>query len=199
LVIDMQNAFCDPAGSLVRLGRTLEGVDEAARHIATAVDLARHHHVPVIYTRHGFSPDYRDAGPAQRRLATGLSELAGLVRGTWDAEIIPALQPHAGDTIVDKTRFDAFLDTPLLAILRDMGVEQLVMTGVVTNACVESTVRGAVMRDFEVTVLADCCAGLTQRLHEISLEVLAAHQFAEVTTVESGFRFGSSPLEAVGH
>jgi ureidoacrylate peracid hydrolase len=194
LVIDMQNAFCDPAGSVVRLGRSLEGLDEAITQTAAAIDLARMQSVPILYTRHGFSPGYSDAGVNQRRLAQGLEEIGGLIRGTWDAEVIPALQPQPGDVVIEKTRFDAFLDTPLLGILRHLGTEDVVVTGVLTNICVETTVRGAVMRDFGVTVLADCCAGVTRRLHEISLEAIEAHQLATVTTLAGGYSFSRQPL-----
>ena len=194
LVIDMQNAFCDPGGSVVRLGRSLEGLDEAIAQTAAAIDLARMQAVPVIYTRHGFSPGYSDAGVNQRRLAQGLEAIGGLLRGTWDAEVIPALQPQPEDLVVDKTRFDAFLDTPLLGILRDLGTEEVVVTGVLTNICVETTVRGAVMRDFGVTVLADCCAGISSRLHEMSLEVMDAHQLATVATLSGGYSFSRRPL-----
>jgi nicotinamidase-related amidase len=191
LVIDMQNAFCDPAGSMVRLGRSLEGLDEAIRQTAAAIQLARFQQVPVIYTRQAFSPGYRDAGVNLRRLSAGLNEMGGLLRGSWDVEVIPALQPQADDLVIDKTRFDAFLDTPLLGILRDLGVGDVVVTGILTNICVESTVRGAVMRDFHATILADCCAGLTQHLHDISLEALATHQLATITTIDDGFTFES--------
>ena len=194
LVIDMQNAFCDPAGSMVRLGRSLEGLDEAITQTAAAIDLARMQDVPVVYTRHGFSPGYTDAGVNQRRLSQGIESMGGLLRGTWDAEIIPALQPQTGDVVIDKTRFDAFLDTPLLGILRDLGTEEVVFTGVLTNICVETTIRGAVMRDFGATVLTDCCAGVSKRLHEISLEVIDAHQLASVRTLVGGYSFSPQAL-----
>jgi ureidoacrylate peracid hydrolase len=179
---------------MVRLGRSLEGLDEAITQTAAALDLARMQDVPVVYTRHGFSPGYPDAGVNQRRLSRGIESIGGLLRGTWDAEIIPALQPQAGDVVIDKTRFDAFLDTPLLGILRDLGTEEVVLTGVLTNICVETTIRGAVMRDFGATVLADCCAGVSKRLHEISLEVMDAHQLASVRTMAGGYSFSPQAL-----
>jgi ureidoacrylate peracid hydrolase len=99
------------------------------------------------------------------------------------------------DLVVDKVRFDAFQWTSLEPLLRGLGVRELVICGVITNICVESTVRSAFMRDFPVTLLADCCAAATRRLHELSLEVLTSYQLAEIANVADGFGF--SPVTAV--
>jgi ureidoacrylate peracid hydrolase len=99
------------------------------------------------------------------------------------------------DLVVDKVRFDAFQWTSLEPLLRGLGVRELVICGVITNICVESTVRSAFMRDFPVTLLADCCAAATRRLHELSLEVLTSYQLAEIANVADGFGF--SPVPAV--
>jgi nicotinamidase-related amidase len=89
--------------------------------------------------------------------------------------------------VVDKVRFDAFQWTSLEPLLRGLDVTHLVMCGVVTNICVETTVRSAFMRDFPVTLLADCCAAKTRRLHDLSIEVLSAYQLAEIARITDGF------------
>ncbi len=66
-----------------------------------------------------------------------------------------------GDLVVDKVRFDAFQWTSLEPLLRGLGVDELVVCGVITNICVETTIRSAFMRDFPVIMLADCCAAAT--------------------------------------
>jgi ureidoacrylate peracid hydrolase len=63
--------------------------------------------------------------------------------------------------------------------------------GVVTNICVESTARSAFMRDFPVTLLADCCAAKTRRLHELAIEVLSSYELAEIASVTDGFDAGN--------
>ena len=115
-----------------------------------------------------------------------------------DGAVIDTVEGLAadGDVVVDKCRYDAFLHTSLEVVLHGLGVTELVVCGVVTNVCVESTVRSAYMRDFAVTLLGDCCAGRTQRLHEISLEALAASEFAQVAELERGFRFSCAPPAA---
>jgi ureidoacrylate peracid hydrolase len=92
---------------------------------------------------------------------------------------------------VDKVRFDAFQWTSLEPLLRGLGVTELVVCGVVTNICVETTVRSAFMRDYPVTLLADCCAAATRRLHELSIEVLTSYQLAEIANVTAGFDVGA--------
>lgn len=68
----------------------------------------------------------------------------------------------------------------------------LVVCGVITNICVESTVHSAFMRDFPVTLLADCCAAKTRRLHELSVEVLSSYRLAEIAEITVGFEFSST-------
>jgi ureidoacrylate peracid hydrolase len=95
---------------------------------------------------------------------------------------------------VDKVRFDAFQWTSLEPLLRGLGVAELVLCGVVTNICVETTVRSAFMRDFPVTLLADCCAARTRRLHELSLEVLSSYQLADLASITVGYDVGAAPV-----
>ncbi len=95
------------------------------------------------------------------------------------------------DLVVDKVRFDAFQWTSLEPLLRGLGVGALMICGVVTNICVETTARSAFMRDFPVTLLADCCAAKTRRLHDLSIEVLSSYELAEIATVTGGFDAGS--------
>jgi ureidoacrylate peracid hydrolase len=94
------------------------------------------------------------------------------------------------DLVVDKVRFDAFQWTSLEPLLRGLGVRELAVCGVVTNLCVESTVRSAFMRDFPVTLLADGCAAKTRRLHDLSVEVLTSYELAEIARIGEGYDVG---------
>lgn len=205
LVIDMQNAFIHPNGSMNThyLADDTSHLDRFARAIrgcAAAIENARANQRPVIYTRMGFHPGYVDAGnfaPGEH-LDADLAPLrgaGGILRGTWDVDIIDELAPRDGDIVVDKTRFDAFLNTPLDPILRHLGVRNLTVCGIITNFCVETTVRAAFVRDYVVTLLGDACAAYTEREHEISLENLAATKMA---TVISGSSEWADSLLAAG-
>ena len=186
LVVDMQNGFCHPDGSFPRIGRGLEGALDAVAKAAMAVAQARAADVPVIFTRHVYRPGRPDEGAALTRNSPELAGVAGLADGTWDAEVCAELGRGPGDLVVDKVRFDAFQWTSLEPLLRGLGVTALLICGVVTNICVETTARSAFMRDFPVTLLADCCAAKTRRLHELSIEVLSSYELAEIASLTDG-------------
>jgi nicotinamidase-related amidase len=190
LVVDMQNGFCHPDGSFPRIGRGLEGAMEAVGNAAVAVRQARRAAIPVIFTRHVYRPGRPDEGPALVRNSPELAGVSGLANGTWDAEICAELDYSPEEPAVDKVRFDAFQWTSLEPLLRGLGVTALMICGVVTNICVETTARSAFMRDFPVTLLADCCAAKTRRLHELSVEVLSSYELAEIASVAGGFDAG---------
>jgi ureidoacrylate peracid hydrolase len=171
LVIDMQNGFCDPDGSLPSAGFGLPNMEAVVAENAALLAAARAAGLPVIYTRHVFRDDLVDV-PARVRGSLPV-EPPPLVRGSWDADVIDELEPVAADKIIDKNRYDAFLYTDLEVVLRAMGVHRLLVTGVVTSVCVESTVRSAEQRDFEVFVASDCTSA-QDGAHEPALAAMAA-------------------------
>ncbi len=192
LVVDMQNGFCHQEGSFTRIGMGLEGADEAVRQAAIAVEQARRGGIPVVFTRHLYRPGRADEGRALKQNSPALAGLDGLQAGTWDAEVAAELGCGPRDLIVDKVRFDAFQWTSLEPLLRGLGVDELAVCGVVTNICVETTIRSAFMRDFSVIMLADCCAAATRRLHELSVEVLSAYRLAQIESITGGFDLSES-------
>lgn len=88
-------------------------------------------------------------------------------------------------------RFDAFLWTSLDPLLQGLGVDHLVVCGVATSVCVESTVRAGFMRDYSITLLEDCCAARTTRLHEIGVEAMRDVGFASIAAIGAGFSMDS--------
>ena len=197
LVVDMQNGFCHPEGSFPRIGRGLEGAMDAVAAAAVAVGQARLAGVPVVFTRHVYRPGRPDEGAALIGNSPELAGVSGLAAGSWDAEVCAELGCGPDDLVVDKVRFDAFQWTSLEPLLRGLGVGALMICGVVTNICVETTARSAFMRDFPVTLLADCCAAKTRRLHDLSIEVLSSYELAEIASVTGGFDAGR-PLRREG-
>ncbi|MGH3206619.1 MAG: isochorismatase family cysteine hydrolase [Trebonia sp.] len=196
LVVDMQNGFCHPEGSFPKIGRGLEGAMEAVANAALAVGQARAARVPVVFTRHVYRAGRPDEGAALIRNSPELAGVSGLAGGTWDADVCAELGCGPDDLVVDKVRFDAFQWTSLEPLLRGLDVTALMICGVVTNICVETTARSAFMRDFPVTLLADCCAAKTRRLHELSVEVLSSYELAEIASVTDGFDAGRPQSEA---
>ena len=190
IVVDMQNGFCHPEGSFPSLGLGMEGVDAAVRNAAIAVKQARAAGVPVIFTRHLYRLGQADEGPALIRDSPALALVNGLAAGSWDAEVVDDLECYPDDLKVDKVRFDGFQWTSLEPLLRGLAVTQLAICGVVTNLCVETTVRSAFMRDFPVTLIEDACAAKTRHLHELSIEVLTTYELAKIARISEGFDAG---------
>lgn len=190
IVVDMQNGFCHPEGSFSRLGLELEGAQDAVRNAALAVKQARAAGVPVIFTRHIYRLGRADQGPSLIRNSPAIAVADGLVAGSWDADIVAELECRPDDLKVDKVRFDAFQWSSLEPLLRGIDVTNVMICGVVTNLCVESTVRSAFMRDIPVTLIEDACAANTRRLHELSIEVLSSYEIAEIVGIGRGFDAG---------
>lgn len=102
-----------------------------------------------------------------------------LIRDTWNTEILPELEPRAGDIVVSKHRYSGFYQTDLDAVLQTLGAKYLIVTGCTTSVCVESTIRDAMFRDYLCLLLEDCSAeplgsDLPRSNHEASLLVIKA-------------------------
>ena len=173
LLIDMENDVLHENGKGASLG-----VWKFAKETGTiqntkkVVNIAKKNGIPVIYVRIAFRPDYVDAGLVQSPLWKLIKEGEVFKESTWGAEIIDELKPKTEDYIVTKKRVDAFYDTELETLLKGLGRRTLIVCGVVTNFCVEGTVRGAADRDFNVIVLSDCTASENKEAQEFPMKVV---------------------------
>jgi ureidoacrylate peracid hydrolase len=170
IVVDMQNDFGAKGGMFDRAGIDISGMQRAIAPTASVLAAARRAGIKIIYLKMGYRPDLSDLGAPDsvnrvRHLRLGVGETVHapdgresriLIRDTWNTDIIPALEPHADDLIIYKTRFSGFYETDLDAKLRQMGIKYLIITGCTTSICVESTVRDAMFRDYLCVLLADC-------------------------------------------
>ena len=189
VVIDMQRDFCAPGGWVDQLG---EGVDNTRRPIPTIARVLaamRRHRFTVIHTREGHRPDLSDLNPNKqwrtRRHGLGIGDQGRegriLVRGEPGWRIVDDVAPLPGEVIVDKPGKGAFWATDLDQILRRQGVHNLVITGITTDCCVQSTMREADDRGYDCLLLEDGCAAVEQRNHDATIAILKAQ----------GGRFGS--------
>jgi|GraSoiStandDraft_16_1057320.scaffolds.fasta_scaffold259580_3 ureidoacrylate peracid hydrolase len=181
IVIDMQNGFCDPGGFMNKIGLDYTTSAEAIEPISRLLAAARRAGIPIFFTRYSLNADYSDAG-LLLDLFPAIKEAGGMIRGTWDADIVDGLAPLDGEHVIDKTRYSAFYDTDLERQLREPGVDTLIVCGVTTNICVESTVRDAFFRDIHVIVPSDGTAAVTPELHEGALRDFE-YGFGQVATV----------------
>lgn len=176
LVIDMQNAFCHPAGGFAQAGRDVSAQDGIVPKVASVVRAARGAGLPIIWTLQENMANEDRAALARRipfvlgRPGAGDPE-SWCIRGTWDAELRAELNEElrAEDHVVRKHRMSAFYSTTLDSLLRMLQVQCLIVTGVNTEKCVESTVREAFFRDYDVVVVADAVATTDRDFHRDSL------------------------------
>lgn len=105
-------------------------------------------------------------------------------KGSWEAQVIPAVAPVGDEILIPKTASGIFNATNIEYVLRNLGVEYLIVYGVMTDQCVESTIRDAADRGFLVTQIEDCCAAETEAGHARSIEVMKGHYCRTRTTEE---------------
>lgn len=168
LIIDMQNGFIHADGSLSRMGLDTSRTSIVIEPIQKLKKEFKAQGRPVIYIQHTHRQDKTDAGLIAK-VFPPIMELGHCLEGTWDSEIIEELKPEKDDYIVKKHRFSAFYNTQLEEVLRGLGVETLVVTGIATNICVESTVRDAFYRDYNVFVPREATASFTPEQEQGSL------------------------------
>lgn len=176
VVIDVQNDYCHPDGVFAAAGLRVAGLEGLVERINALVAAARSGGRPVVWVRMEW-PDDDSVGLLAER-SPFLRE-RGLRRGTWGAEPVAGLDVRPGDHVVVKPRFSAFHRTSLDDLLARLAVDTLVMAGVRTDFCVESTVRDAFFRDLRVVVARDAVAGYVEELHAASLRLMGT-VFAEV-------------------
>ncbi len=170
VVVDMQNGFCSEKGSVNQIGLPASCLQPAIEPCVKLVAAARAAKIPVIFTRYVYRPDYTDGGVMVHELIPDLAKGKCLRKGTWDAEVIDELTPHETDYVIDKNRPSSFYATGLEPVLKGLAIEDLVVCGVTTNCCVETTVRDASQRDFHTFVVADAVAEYEQDRNDIALK-----------------------------
>src|SRR5512145_3470128 len=170
LVIDMQYFFLDSASPSYTCG----GLAILPK-LQKVIQAFRQANRPVIYTRHVHHPDQLDAG------IMGWWWEGMCLEGSPESEIHQDIAPRQSEKVIFKHRYSAFYNTDLETVLRNLKVEDLVVAGIMTNMCCESTARDAYYRDYRVFFLADGTGSVNEEMHVASLLNLA-FGFAWVTT-----------------
>jgi ureidoacrylate peracid hydrolase len=170
VVVDMQNGFCHADGSVDAIGLPAARLQPAVEPCVHLVKAARAAGVPVIFTRYVFRKDYADGGVMVDELIPDLKSGRCLIAGTWDIEVVDELGQSDGDYVIDKNRPSSFYATDLETLLHGLGIRDLVVCGVTTNCCVETTVRDASQRDYHVFVAQDAVAEYEDDRHAAALK-----------------------------
>jgi nicotinamidase-related amidase len=190
LVCDMINDLVHEDGP--NGGKGL-GAEAARRNIIAnthaALLKARAAGIPVGYVRVGFSSDYRECPPGSK-LFQGAKKGGLFKLGTWGTEVHPRLAPQRGDFDIVKHRVSPFYATDLEAILRAHDVRRLYLSGVSTGGVVLSGAKEGHDRDYDVHVIEDCCAALSEEQHRALVAEMG--RFATIVTA-ADVSFGDTP------
>lgn len=181
VIIDMQRDFLEPGGFGETLGNDVSLLQAAVGPCKAALEAARAAGMLVIHTREGHRPDMADAPPAkvERGEPTARIGCAGpmgriLIRGEPGHDIIAELYPAPGEPVLDKPGKGAFYQTDLELMLKNRGVDTLLVAGVTTEVCVHTTIREGNDRGYRCVALADCCASYFPEFHRVGLEMVKA-------------------------
>jgi len=197
IVVDVQNDFCSPRGAAAQRGLDIGAAVETVPRLVRLIEEARRVSLPVVYIKTTHS-EWTDSPSWLYRKPDNIDDKT-CREGTWGVEFYDGIAPLAHERVVTKHRYSSFINTDLNTVLKAKGVESVLVTGVTTNVCVETTARDAFMYDYYVTLVSDCSAAYNQALHEATLQNIRQH-FGTVATSGEVIRTWrqAQPIKAVG-
>ncbi|MFA1820876.1 cysteine hydrolase family protein [Virgibacillus oceani] len=180
VIIDMQRDFCAAGGFGEKLGNDVTATSSIIPTIENVLNQARESDLFVVHTREGHRPDLTDCPPSKlnrgRKQGAGIGDEGPmgriLVRGEYGHDIVDELTPIEGEVIIDKPGKGAFYQTDLETILKNKGITNLLVGGVTTHVCVQTTIREANDRGFNCLLLEDCSAAFDPKDHEDSIRMI---------------------------
>jgi nicotinamidase-related amidase len=205
VLIEYQNDFTSEGGALH--GAVAE-VMETTGMLANSAGLAksaRDAGATIIHSPISFAPGYGEISDHPYGILAGVVASKAFVKGEWGAEIVGDVAPAQGDIVVEGKRgLDAFASTNLDFILRSKGIRNIALGGFLTNCCVESTMRSAYEKGFNVYTLTDCLAATSQAEHDNAIAYdypmfsnpVTSEEFAQALTGQAGIEDSSRGYQA---
>ncbi len=179
LVVDVQNDFCEPEGAAGKGGKDTSAAMAIIPTLQRFLEAAREHGTNVIFIQTIHEPSTDSEAWIGRRKDP---DAKNCLKGTWGAEFT-GIAPRDYEPVVIKHRYSAFVNTRLDSVLRTMKVENIIVLGVATNVCVESTARHGYMLDYHTVFVSDCSASYDKAAHDMTLSTHRKH-FGHVATAQ---------------
>jgi nicotinamidase-related amidase len=181
VIIDMQRNFLERGGFGESLGNDVTRLQTIVPALQKVLETWRKHGLTVIHTREVHKPDLSDCPPAKRNRGEPSLRIGDvgpmgriLVDGEASSEIIPDLLPIQNELVINKPGKGAFYNTPLHYYLQEHGISPLIVTGVTTEVCVQTTLREANDRGYDCLLLEDCTESYFPEFKKVTLEMIRA-------------------------
>lgn len=183
VLIDLQNDFLHPEGWYAKSGVDISHMRRVIEPTKRLIREARQARVPIVWTRHGFRAETAGAFLTLRPFLRD----GGLRQGTWGHDLYEEFTINPEDFVSHKSRLSAFYNTDLELILRGLGAETILFTGVLTNQCVAASSKDANFRDLKPVVIEECTGTTLPHLHEPALEMMKVG-WAQVESLDEAIR-----------
>lgn len=189
VVVDVQNDFCAPGGMMDREGNDLAAVQKMAAALPRLIDAARSAGALVVFVRNVYTTEgnrylsdvWLEQAARQRKGSYTVAPVCS--PGSWEGDFYGDVEPLPDEPVVTKHRFSSFHNTDLETVLRARSIRTVVLAGVASNVCVETTAREAFVRDYYVVFLSDGTATYNEAAHQATLRVVDQF-FGELATID---------------
>jgi len=171
VLIEYQNDFTSEGGALHAAVKPVMQATGMLGNTVATVQKAREMGAQIVFAPISFTPDYHELSPKPYGILAGVVASKAFRKGTWGAEMVDMLTPEPADIVIEGKRgLDAFASTNLEFVLRQRGITHIALGGFLTNCCVESTMRTAYEKGFDVVTLTDCTATVSEEEQRLAVE-----------------------------
>lgn len=177
IIVDVQNDFCDPEGSCGKAGKNVAACKEIVPNLQRLLDTSHKHNIPVVFIQTIHTPETDCESWISR---SGGKSTKTCRPNTWGIDFF-GIKPSEKDVIVNKHRYSSFIHTRLETVLHTFKAETIIVCGVASNVCVESTMRDGYMLDYNVIFAEDCSTAFSQEEHLSAISNIEKY-FGKVST-----------------
>lgn len=167
IIIDVQNDFCHENGLNAKFHGNISDSQEIIPKIDTLINEARKLGIKIVFVQTVHTEHTVSKSLKKQRKLNGFRDI--VKKGGWGADFYKLL-PQEQDVILEKHQYSAFFGTSLDMILKNSDIKSLLLTGVATNVCVDTTARDGFMLDYNITVVKDACASSSKEMHSFAIE-----------------------------